>query len=194
MWLRLWRKKQASIRQNLHGSRFHQFWGQTLFHDLLWRTDRRSIVGGLALGLFIAFTPTIPFQMTLAIIGALFLKVNLPIAIAACWITNPLTALPVYTTAWKLGKYMIDHIGIIHSFLSAHQFETKSAHLILNGIYLWTGSLVFSTLAAVLGGLLVFLLWKMPRLRLRRRKRRGSPVQSSSASPIPGKPENSEKF
>lgn len=175
MWLRLWRRKQASIRQTLKGSRFHRFWGQTLFHNLLWRTDRRSIAGGLALGLFIAFTPTIPFQMTLAIIGALLLKVNLPIAIAACWITNPLTAIPIYTAAWKLGKYLIEHIGIIHSFLTAHHFETKSAHLILNGIYLWTGSLVFSFLAAVSGGLLVLLLWKMPRPR--RRKSRSSTPQ-----------------
>ncbi|HOK66448.1 MAG TPA: DUF2062 domain-containing protein [Anaerohalosphaeraceae bacterium] len=170
MWLRLWRRKQASIRQTLKGSRLHRFWGQTLFHDLLWRTNRRSIAGGLALGLFIAFTPTIPFQMTLAVIGALFLKVNLPIAIAACWITNPLTALPVYTAAWKLGKYLIEHIGIIHSFLETHRFEPKSAHLILNGIYLWTGSLIFSILAAVLGTLLVLLLWKMPRSRRRKRQ------------------------
>ncbi|MEJ5258679.1 MAG: DUF2062 domain-containing protein [Anaerohalosphaeraceae bacterium] len=192
MWLRLWRKKQASIRQNLHGSRLHQFWGQTLFHDLVWRTDRRSIAGGMALGLFIAFTPTIPFQMTLAVIGALFLKVNLPIAMAACWITNPLTALPVYTAAWKVGKYLIEHIGFIQSIMDVHQIESKSAHLILNGIYLWTGSLLFSTAAAVLGALLVITLWKMPRLR--RRKRRGSPVQSTSSSPTAGNPKNSEKF
>jgi hypothetical protein len=178
MWLRLWRRKQASIRQTLKGSTLHRFWGKTLFHDLLWRTDRRSIAGGLALGLFIAFTPTIPFQMLLAVIGALLLKVNLPIAIAACWITNPLTALPVYTAAWKLGKYLTEHIGILHSFLSAHHFEAGSSYWLLNGIYLWAGSLIFAFLSAVLGGLLVLLFWNIPQTR--RRKQRTYPSQGAS--------------
>lgn len=168
MWLRLWRKKQASIRQTLRGSRLHRLWGQTLFHNLLWRTDRRSIASGLALGLFIAFTPTIPFQMTLAVIGALFLKVNLPIALAACWITNPLTALPIYTSAWKLGKYLIEHVEIIQAILQAHDIEGKPAQLILNGLYLWTGSLAFATLAAVFGAVAVNLLW---RVRSRRKQK-----------------------
>lgn len=180
MWLRLWRRKQASIRQTLKGSRLHRIWGQSLFHDLLWRTDRRSIAGGLALGLFIAFTPTIPFQMILAVIGAVLLKVNLPIALAACWLTNPLTALPVYTAAWKLGKFLTEHVGIIHGFLNAHRFEAKSAHWILNGIYVWTGSLIFSSLAAPLGFFLVYVFWNIPQTR--RRKRR---IPPSSDSPQP---------
>jgi hypothetical protein len=96
MLLKFWRKKQASIRKNLEGSGLHRLWGQTLFHKLLWCTDRRSIAGGLAFGLFIAFTPTIGFQMSMAVIGAILLKVNLPIAIAACWLTNPLTIAGVH--------------------------------------------------------------------------------------------------
>lgn len=179
MLLKFWRKKQALMRKNLEGSRLHRFWGQTLFHKLLWRTDRRSIAGGLAFGLFIAFTPTLGFQMTMAVIGALLLKVNLPIAIAACWLTNPLTAVPVYTAEWELGKYLIEHIEIFQSFLQLHQTESRGGQLLLNGMYLWTGSLVFAAAAALLGALLVNLLWLLPHPRRRRKP------QSLSVSPSP---------
>mgnify|MGYP001222987835 FL=1 len=180
MLLRFWRKKQALMRKNLEGSRLHRFWGQTLFHKLLWRTDRRSIAGGLAFGLFIALTPTLGFQMTITVIGALLLKVNLPIAIAACWLTNPLTAVPVYTAEWELGKYLIEHIEIFQSFLQLHQFENKTGQLLLNGMYLWTGSLVFAAAAALLGALLVNLLWLLPRLGRGRKSRRSFPSPCNS--------------
>lgn len=169
MLLKFWRKKQALMRKNLEGSGLHRLWGQTLFHKLLWRTDRRSIAGGLAFGLFIAFTPTIGFQMSMAVIGAILLKVNLPIAIAACWLTNPLTIVPVYTAEWELGKYLIGHIEIFQSFLQFHQTEGKGGQLLLNGVYLWTGSLVFAAAASVLGGLLVHFVWLLPRPRRRRK-------------------------
>ncbi|MBP6124791.1 MAG: DUF2062 domain-containing protein [Phycisphaerae bacterium] len=184
MLLKFWRKKQALIRKNLEGSRLHHFWGQTLFHKLLWRTDRRSIAGGLAFGLFIAFTPTLGFQMTMAVIGALLLKVNLPIAIAACWLTNPLTAVPVYTAEWELGKYLIEHIEIFQSFLQLHQTESRGGQLLLNGVYLWTGSLIFAAAAALLGALLVNLLWLLPRLGRGRKSRRSfsSPCNSEKIS------------
>jgi len=189
MLLKFWRKKQALMRKNLEGSRLHRFWGQTLFHKLLWRTDRRSIAGGLAFGLFIAFTPTLGFQMTMAVIGALLLKVNLPIAIAACWLTNPLTAVPVYTAEWELGKYLIEHIEILQSFLRLHQFESKTGQLLSKGVYMWTGSLVFAAAAAFLGALLVHLLWLLPHPR-RRRKSRRSPVSPSPC--VSGKAERQE--
>lgn len=169
MLLKFWRKKQALMRKNLEGSGLHRLWGQTLFHKLLWRTDRRSIAGGLAFGLFIAFTPTIGFQMSMAVIGAILLKVNLPIAIAACWLTNPLTIVPVYTAEWELGKYLIGHIEIFQSFLQFHQTEGKGGQLLLNGVYLWTGSLVFAAAASVLGVLLVHFVWLLPRPRRRRK-------------------------
>lgn len=169
MLLKFWRKKQALMRKNLEGSGLHRLWGQTLFHKLLWRTDRRSIAGGLAFGLFIAFTPTIGFQMSMAVIGAILLKVNLPIAIAACWLTNPLTIVPVYTAEWELGKYLIGHIEIFQSFLQFHQTEGKGGQLLLNGVYLWTGSLIFAAAASVLGVLLVHFVWLLPRPRRRRK-------------------------
>lgn len=43
---------------------------------------------GLAVGAFYAFVP-FPWQMLLAAITALWLRFNLPVAVAMVWITNP---------------------------------------------------------------------------------------------------------
>ena len=56
----------------------------------LWHFNRRTLAKGVAVGFFCAFIP-VPFQMLLAILGALIFKTNLPLAILAVWITNPIT-------------------------------------------------------------------------------------------------------
>lgn len=67
------------------------------------RSSPRAIAGGLGLGMFIAFTPTVGIQIILAIIAATLCNVNRPAAIAPVWITNPVTVAPVYTFNYWLG-------------------------------------------------------------------------------------------
>jgi uncharacterized protein (DUF2062 family) len=67
------------------------------------RSSPRAIAGGLGLGMFIAFTPTVGIQIILAIIAATLCNVNRPAAIAPVWITNPFTVAPVYTFNYWLG-------------------------------------------------------------------------------------------
>jgi uncharacterized protein (DUF2062 family) len=160
MWSEAWRKRQASLRQSLKNTYLHRIWGHRLFMRVSWRTDSRSIAGGLALGLFIAFTPSIPFQMLLAACGAIYFRVNLPIALAACWVTNPLTAVPIYTAAWRLGKYVVENIMPLREALDAYQIEGRTVHIVRQGFYLWTGSLIFSVVSAITANVAVRLFWK----------------------------------
>ncbi len=67
------------------------------------RSSPRSIAGGLGLGTFIAFTPTIGVQLILAFIIATFLNLNRPAAMIPVWITNPVTVAPIYTFNYWLG-------------------------------------------------------------------------------------------
>lgn len=53
-----------------------------------------------------------PGQMTLAAITAAVLRVNIPIAMLACWITNPLTIVPVTWWEIKVGSATLDLIGL----------------------------------------------------------------------------------
>jgi uncharacterized protein (DUF2062 family) len=174
MWLKKWHDTHNHLRESLTDSRLYGIFGDQIFHYLLWRNDKRAIAGGLSLGLFIAFTPTIPFQMILATSGALFFRVNLPVALAACWVTNPLTVLPVYMSAWKVGKYVVDHFILIEEVLKLYPFRTPSGRFIQQTISLWIGSLIFATTSALGANIGVRLLWRCVSKRVEARARPSS--------------------
>lgn len=67
------------------------------------RSSPKAIAGGIALGTFIAFTPTYGIQIFLAVFLATFFNFNRPAALIPVWITNPVTIAPVYTFNYWLG-------------------------------------------------------------------------------------------
>jgi len=161
VWRKKWFLKKRSFKRSLRNTHIHSLFGNRAFHPKLWKSDRRSVAGGLAIGLFTAFTPTIPFQMVMAAVGAMLFKVNMPLALAACWVTNPLTAVPIYVAARNLGKTMLTHFANIENFITLFAPEGHMGRIIREGIYLTSGSLVFASLAASLGYLAVLGLWKI---------------------------------
>jgi hypothetical protein len=72
------------------------------------RSSPRAIAGGLGLGTFIAFTPTIGVQLILAFVIATFFNMNRPAAMIPVWITNPVTVAPIYTFNYWLGTKIWD--------------------------------------------------------------------------------------
>ena len=79
-------------KKHLRDTWLHRRHGDALFAPALWKPERKALAGGLAVGVFIALTPTPGVQMILAAMAAIALRVNLPVAVAACWVTNPATA------------------------------------------------------------------------------------------------------
>ncbi|HEX5364464.1 MAG TPA: DUF2062 domain-containing protein [Gallionella sp.] len=73
-----------------------------LHHPNLWHLHRRSVAGGVAVGLFCGLIPG-PFQMISALLLAVWLRVNLPLAIVVTTYTNPFTIVPLYFLAYELG-------------------------------------------------------------------------------------------
>jgi hypothetical protein len=90
-----------SIKRN----RAIAFFGSALQHHNLWHLNRRSVAGGVAVGLFCGLVPG-PLQMLSAALLAVVLRVNLPVAAATTWYTNPLTIVPLYYAAYKLGLFV----------------------------------------------------------------------------------------
>jgi uncharacterized protein (DUF2062 family) len=62
------------------------------------------VAGGFALGVFLAFTPTIGFQLVLAVFLATVLNLNRPAAMLTVWITNVATMAPIYTFNYWVGS------------------------------------------------------------------------------------------
>ncbi len=69
------------------------------------RSTPHQIALGAAIGIFIAWTPTLGFQMAIAVPLCLLLRANPLAAIPPVWITNPLTAVAVYGFNYKIGRY-----------------------------------------------------------------------------------------
>lgn len=82
-----------------------------LFDRDLWHPCRKTVAGGLSIGLFCAMLP-IPFQMLLAAMASMRSRVNIPVSMTACWISNPLTYPPLILLQIKFGSWLHDHINI----------------------------------------------------------------------------------
>lgn len=91
---------------------------KAIFNKRYWKPCRATVANGLSIGLFCAMLP-IPLQMLLAALGCLRARGNVPIALAACWISNPITQIPIIKLQEKYGAWLHESVGIpnIH-FLS----------------------------------------------------------------------------
>jgi uncharacterized protein (DUF2062 family) len=69
------------------------------------RGSPHAIARGVAVGMIVAFTPTIGFQ-TLMVLGiATLVNANRPISIVPTWLTNPFTIPPIYAFTYYLGSF-----------------------------------------------------------------------------------------
>jgi hypothetical protein len=89
--LRRYLPDHRRIREHRH----LQFFGDRLHDPNLWHLNRRSVAGAMGVGVFVALLPTLG-QMAVAAAAAIWLRVNLPLAVAMVWITNPLTMPPIF--------------------------------------------------------------------------------------------------
>ncbi len=160
MFGRRWHDAQARIARALKDTVAHRWLGERLFGEPLWFPHRSSVASGIALGLFIAFTPTIPFQMFLAATLAVLLRINVPAAVVGVWVTNPVTALPIYVTASRLGRRLLRDTGLLEMVHDFFVSESRSAVFFDQAICLWAGGLVLGGASAFLGWSLVHLIWR----------------------------------
>jgi uncharacterized protein (DUF2062 family) len=66
-----------------------------------------AIALGTAIGVFVAFTPTVGFQMMLGALLATLVGANRPAAMVPAWITNPVTIPPIYTLTYFIGRLFV---------------------------------------------------------------------------------------
>jgi uncharacterized protein (DUF2062 family) len=134
-----------------------QFLGVWLHEPNLWHLNRKSLAGGMAVGLFSAFIP-FPLQMLWAAILAIYFKVNIPLSISLVWLTNPLTIPPMFYLAYYLGALMLGRPPV-NDALSL-DFDKLMELLMTSWQPLLLGSFTMGLICATIGYYTVDLLWK----------------------------------
>jgi len=105
-YLRLVRSAFRTLR---HRHLWHRPWWRTmakpLFNRNLWMPCPNTVSTGFSIGLFFAMLP-IPFQMVASALVAMRFRANVPFAMAACWVSNPFTQVPIILAQFRLGQWM----------------------------------------------------------------------------------------
>ncbi len=136
-FLRKYLPSHAAINENRHIARF----GSWLRHHNLWHLHRRSVAGGVAVGMFAGLIPgSNPVQFSAAAALAMAFRVNLPIAVIVTLYSNPFTIVPLYYLAYKLGQFaLLEHGGTLSPF--AFSFEGKGLSEWLPAAFDWLATI-----------------------------------------------------
>ncbi|MBL0701408.1 MAG: DUF2062 domain-containing protein [Desulfosarcina sp.] len=71
--------------------------------------DPHHIGLGMGIGIFISFTPTLPFHTLIAVTIAILLRGNKIAAAIGVWFSNPLTIPFFYLGTYKVGTMLFDN-------------------------------------------------------------------------------------
>ena len=128
-----------------------------LLHDRnLWGIRRRNVVPAVSMGMFVAFLPVFG-QVLIAGLAALALRINIPIAIVTTFVSNPITAIPIFRTAYLVGAWLLSiEPGDFTIELSIKWMTTT---LINVWPPLLLGSVLLGALAALVTHIILDLLW-----------------------------------
>lgn len=93
----------------------HREWWKPILRQLLdrrlWHPCRDTVAGGISIGLFFSMMP-MPFQSLAAAAIATRAKVNIPFTVAACFVTNPLTEIPIRAAQLGFGRWLRENLGL----------------------------------------------------------------------------------
>ena len=117
--------------------------------------NRKMISRGVVLGIFIAFIP-MPMQMGAVLLFMPLFKFNVPIALAMCWLSNPITMPPMYYIEYQLGSFILG-IQPEPVELSLEWFSNNMDDIF---IPLYFGTLIFSVVGSSLAYWAVHHFWK----------------------------------
>jgi len=174
-YLRQFLPHHESVKNN----RWLKPFGSWLQHPNLWHLNRRSVAGGVAVGLFCGLVPG-PFQVLSSAPLAVLFRVNLPVAIFVTFYTNPFTIVPLYMLAYELGAWVSGaKNGVVAAQLNFPELHWNSwvseltSWLVKMGEPLLIGLPLLAVILAIAGYVAVRVIWRVVViLQMYSRKRR----------------------
>ena len=175
--LKKYLQKYLPTADELKQNQRYKFLHKHILRPEFWHFNRSNVAKGVAVGIFIAFLP-LPGQMLLAMIAAILVRANLPIAVMITWLNNPFTFIPVNLFTYKIGAWVLgsNGPGVIR------EFEMSKVHWgnIWSSFVAWIHDLgkpflvglpIVSIGGAILGYVLVNQIWRWSiKIRWHRRK------------------------
>jgi len=92
---------------SLQGHWFLRRFGTRITDPRLWGLCRRSVTGAFGIGLAICFIP-LPVHFIVASTAAILLRLNIPVILTTVLLINPLTVIPAYYLAYRIGAALLD--------------------------------------------------------------------------------------
>jgi uncharacterized protein (DUF2062 family) len=167
------------------------------------RKSPHAIALGTAIGVFVAMTPTVGFQMFIAVALATLLGCSRVAALFPPWISNPVTFVPIYTFNYWIGRLLVSgpRVGEVGSAIrevSRLQWEGSFGEGLrqlreLGGdvlLPLWVGGVL---VGALLGGVTYLLMLRLVRLFRERIARKREARARRRAARGPAAPDTSEE-
>ncbi|WP_201352628.1 DUF2062 domain-containing protein [Hydrogenimonas urashimensis] len=130
--------------------------------------NRKSVTKALLVGLFIAFIP-MPFQMLAVLAVSPFIRFNIPIALAMCWLSNPFTMPPMYYMEYLTGCKLLGIEPLHNVEMTVEWFKENLGDIF---IPLYAGTFFYSFTVSPLVYFAVNWLWIRSVRKERRSKKR----------------------
>ena len=127
--------------------------------------DPRYIARGMAIGVFVGVTPTIPFHTVIALALAFILKGSKPAAAIGVWFANPVTIPFLYIGSFKLGILILNKPIPFDT-----KFESITALMTL-GLDVTIAMIVGGAILGILPAIIAYLLTYRIMIRVREKAR-----------------------
>lgn len=165
--------------------------GEWVYASNYWHLNRYSASMAFFVGLFVAFLP-IPGQMLVAALLAIRLRCNLPLSIALVWVSNPLTAPPLFYLAYRLGGLLIDRPLTIPPGTEETAFDLYWLFAKIGTVWppLLLGCLLLGLFAGSVGYFVISNIWRwrVGRDWRRRQHRRAATTPAAGPRQVQGGP------
>ncbi|MGH8278253.1 MAG: DUF2062 domain-containing protein [Gammaproteobacteria bacterium] len=158
-FLSRWMPDPQTLRRRLSGKWYLRPFKELIYEPSLWRANRRSTQGALAMGLFICCMP-VPGHTLYAILGSLWWRLNLPLAFITVWFNNPFTMGAIYYGSYKLGSRILG----VHALPFRHH-HFSFGWLLQEAGRIWQplllGCVIIGLAAALVGYIALSVAWQI---------------------------------
>ena len=148
--------------------------------------DPRKLAWGMALGVFIGITPTVPFHTVAVLSLAALLRVSPVTGFIGIQIGNPLTIPAIYLASYKVGQFLL-YRGQPLVFPESDSFKAWICVLWQGGVALQVGGVIIAIPPAIAAYFLT--LWIVQRYHRRKMEKALSALRLSQNPPQPSGPE-----